>query len=53
MSICREFLSNHGQRVVVDGGSTEWITIVLGMPQGSVLDSVHSIYQRNVLTGGE
>ena len=37
MSICREFLSNRRQRVVVDGGTGEWIPIISGVPQGSVL----------------
>ena len=36
-SICMEFLSNRRQRVVVDGAASEWITIVPGVPQGSVL----------------
>ena len=37
-SICREFLSNRRQRVVVDGASSEWIPIVSGVPQGSMFD---------------
>ena len=37
LSICREFLSYHSQRVVVGGATNEWIPIVSGMPQGSVL----------------
>ena len=37
LSLCREFLSNRRQRVVVDGAISEWIPIVSGMPQGSVL----------------
>ena len=37
LSICREFLSNRRQRVVVDGATNEWIPIVSGMPQGCVL----------------
>ena len=36
-SICREFLSNRRQRVVVDSATSEWIPIVSGVPQGSVL----------------
>ena len=37
LSICREFLSGRRQRVVVDGATSEFIPIVSGMPQGSVL----------------
>ena len=37
LSICKEFISNRRQRVVVDSATSEWIPIVSGMPQGSVL----------------
>ena len=37
LSICREFLSNRMQRVLVDGATSEWIPIVSGVPQGSEL----------------
>ena len=37
LSICREFLSNRRQRVVVDGAASERIPIISGMPQGNVL----------------
>ena len=33
----QEFLSNRRERVVVDGATSEWIPIVSGLPQGSVL----------------
>ena len=33
LSICREFLSNRRQRVVVDGATSEWVPIVSGVPQ--------------------
>ena len=39
LSICKEFLSSRRQRVVVDGATSEWIPIVSGMLQGSVLCS--------------
>ena len=47
LSICREFLSNRRQIVVVDGATSEWIPIVSGVIQGSVLgsSSVHPLYQ--------
>ena len=38
LSICMVFISNCRQRVVVDGATSEWITIVSGFSQGSVLD---------------
>ena len=38
--ICREFLSNRRQRVVVDGAISEWIPTVFGVPQGNVLGSL-------------
>ena len=37
LSICREFLSNRRQRVVVDGATSESILIASGVPQGIVL----------------
>ena len=37
LSICREFLSDRRQIIVVDDAASEWITIVLGVPLGSVL----------------
>ena len=37
LCICREFLSYRRQRVVVDGATSEWISIISGMPQGNVL----------------
>ena len=37
LSICREFLSNSRQRGVFDRASSEWVPIVSGVPQGSVL----------------
>ena len=43
LAICREFLSNCRQRVVVDGATSEWIPIVSDVPQGSVLGPLLSI----------
>ena len=35
--ICTEFLSDHRQRIVVDGAANEWIPIISGVPQGNLL----------------
>ena len=43
LSIYREFLFIRRQRVVVDGATSEWIPIVSGLPQGSVLGPLLSI----------
>ena len=37
LSICTEFLSDRRQRVMVDGAASEWIPIISGLPQLSVL----------------
>ena len=31
--ICREFLSDHRQKIMDDGAASEWISIVSGVPQ--------------------
>ena len=51
LSICKEFLSDLGHRVVVDGATSERIPIVLDVPQGSVLGHLLFIFQRNVRAG--
>ena len=40
LCICRGFLSNRRQRVVVDGATSELIAIVSGVLQGSLLGSL-------------
>ena len=37
LPICRQFLFDRKQRVMVDGATSEWIPIVSGVLQGSVL----------------
>ena len=40
LSVCREFLSNRRQRVVVDCATSKRTPIISGMPQGSVLGTL-------------
>ena len=37
LDVCREFLSERSQKVVVDGASSRQVDVVSGVPQGSVL----------------
>ena len=40
LNICREFLSDRRQTVVVDGSVSSWVKIVSGVPQDSVLGPI-------------
>ena len=44
LSICTEFLSDRRQRVVVNGAASEWIQVILGVPQECVLDLLFILY---------
>ena len=45
LSICREFLCNRRQLVLVDGATSEWIPIVSGVPQCVMSSFVHPLHQ--------
>ena len=52
LSIWTEFLSDRRQTIVVDGAASEWIRIISGVPQESVLGPFYLLYkQRNVRAG--
>ena len=37
LNIIKSFLSDHEQRVVLDGQSSDWAPVLAGVPQGSIL----------------
>ena len=53
LSICREFLSNRGQVVVVDGATSDWIKIVSGVQQLSVLGPLLFILRKRLYAYAE
>ena len=51
LSICREYLYNRWHRVVVDSSTSEWISIVSGVPQGSALGALLFILSACIRAG--
>ena len=48
---CRDYLTDHQQRVIVKGKASDWLTITSGMPQDSLLGPLFFIIYFNDLAG--
>ena len=52
LTLLRNFLTKRLHRVVLNGKNSRWLTVTLGVPQGSVLDPLHFLVYINDLVEG-